>query len=68
MEKCFLIKDKSGRAEPFKTTESHIRKYWQLDQLDDNGIKLIQFLDDCDKEKSWQTDSEEIMYLDFEII
>lgn len=67
MEKCFLIKDRSRRAEPFTTTESHIRKYWQLDQLDDNEIELNHFLSEAKCGDKWQTNSEEIIYLDFQI-
>ena len=65
MEKCFLIKDKSGRAEPFTTTESHIRKYWPLDDTDDNNIVLGQFITDSQCGDVWRTNSEEIIYLDF---
>jgi|688.fasta_scaffold274313_5 hypothetical protein len=65
MEKCFLIKDKSGRAEPFTTTESHIRKYWPLEETDDNEIVLKEFLDEAKCGDKWQTNSEEIIYLDF---
>jgi hypothetical protein len=65
MEKCFLIKDKSGRAEPFTTTESHIRKYWHLDDIDDNEIILKEFLSEAKCGDIWRTNSEEIIYLDF---
>jgi hypothetical protein len=65
MEKCFLIKDKSGRAEPFTTTESHIRKYWDLSLLDDNEIVLGEFLSEGNCGDKWATNSEEIIYLDF---
>jgi hypothetical protein len=65
MEKCFLIKDKSGRAEPFTTTESHIRKYWPLDDTDDNDISLGDFLSEGECGDVWRTNSEEIIYLDF---
>jgi hypothetical protein len=65
MEKCFLIKDKSGRAEPFTTTESHIRKYWPLDDTDDNDIVLGEFLSEGECGDVWSTNSEEIIYLDF---
>jgi hypothetical protein len=65
MEKCFLIKDKSGRAEPFTTTESHIRKYWPLDDTDDNNIVLGEFITDAQCGDVWRTNSEEIIYLDF---
>lgn len=44
MEKCFLIKDKSGREVTFMTTESHIKRYWDLSQSDDNEIVLGEFL------------------------
>ena len=65
MEKCFLIKDKSGRAEPFTTTESHIRKYWPLEETDDNEIVLKDFLSEGSCGDKWSTNSEEIIYLDF---
>ena len=65
MEKCFLIKDKSGRAEAFTTTETHIRKYWDLSQTDDNEIVLGEFLSESKCGSKWQTNSEEIIYLDF---
>ena len=65
MEKCFLIKDKSGRAEAFTTTESHIRKYWNLDETDDNEIVLKEFLSEAKTGDKWKTNSEEIIYLDF---
>ena len=68
MEKCFLIKDKSGRAEPFTTTESHIRKYWPLDDIDDNEISLDEFLSEGNCGDKWSTNSEEIIYLDFVVI
>ena len=44
MERCFLIKDKSGREATFTTTESHIKRYWDLSQVDDNEIVLGEFL------------------------
>jgi len=65
MEKCFLIKDKSGRAEPFTTTESHIRKYWNLEETDDDEIVLGEFISEAKCGDKWQTNSEEIIYLDF---
>ena len=65
MEKCFLINDKSGRAEPFTTTESHIRKYWPLDETDDNDISLDEFISEGECGDVWRTNSEEIIYLDF---
>ena len=68
MEKCFLIRDKSGRAEPFTTTESHIRKYWNLEETDDNEIVLKEFLDEAKCGDKWKTNSEEIIYLDFVLI
>jgi len=68
MEKCFLIKDKSGRAEPFTTTESHIKRYWNLDDIDDNEIVLKEFLDEAKCGDKWQTNSEEIIYLDLVVI
>ena len=65
MEKCFLIKDKSGRAEPFTTTESHIKRYWDLNETDDNEIVLGEFLTESKCGDKWRTNSEEIIYLDF---
>jgi hypothetical protein len=65
MEKCFLIKDKSGRAEPFTTTESHIKRYWDLNETDDNDISLGDFLSEGECGDVWRTNSEEIIYLDF---
>ena len=65
MEKCFLIKDKSGRSDAFTTTESHIRKYWDLSQTDDNEIVLDEFISEAKTGDKWQTSSEEIIYLDF---
>jgi hypothetical protein len=65
MEKCFLIKDKSGRSEPFTTTESHIRKYWNLEETDDDEIVLGEFISEAKCGDKWQTNSEEIIYLDF---
>jgi len=67
MEKIFMIKDKSGRAEPFTTTETHIRKYWDLNDTDDNEIVLNDFLNECDRGSCWETSSEKIMYIDFNI-
>jgi len=64
MERCFLIKDKSGRAEPFTTTESHIRKYWPLNDTDDNEILLGEFLTEAKCGDVWRTNSEEIIFLD----
>jgi hypothetical protein len=63
MEKCYLIKDKSGRAEPFTTTESHIRKYWNLDDTDDDEIPLKDFLSEAKCGDVWKTNSEEITYI-----
>ena len=65
MEKCFLIKDKSGREATFMTTESHIKRYWDLSLLDDNEIILKEFLDEAKCGDKWRTNSEEIIYLDF---
>jgi hypothetical protein len=65
MEKCFLIKDKSGRAEPFTITESHIKRYWDLNETDDNDISLGDFLSEGECGDVWRTNSEEIIYLDF---
>ena len=68
MEKCFLIKDKSGRAEPFTTTENHIRKYWNLEETDDNEIVLGEFISEAKCGDKWSKNSEEIIYLDFVVI
>lgn len=65
MEKCFLIKDNSGREATFMTTESHIKRYWDLSQLDNNEIILKEFLSEAKCGDVWRTNSEEIIYLDF---
>ena len=65
MEKCFLIKDNSEREATFMTTESHIKRYWDLSQLDNNEIILKEFLSEAKCGDVWRTESEEIIYLDF---
>ena len=65
MEKCFLIKDKSESEATFMTTESHIKRYWDLSQSDDNEIVLGEFLTEAKCGDKWCTESEEIIYLDF---
>jgi hypothetical protein len=65
MERCFLIKDNSEREATFMTTESHIKRYWDLSQLDDNEIILKEFLSEAKCGDVWRTESEEIIYLDF---
>jgi hypothetical protein len=47
------------------TTESHIKRYWDLSQLDNNEIILKEFLSEAKCGDVWRTNSEEIIYLDF---
>jgi hypothetical protein len=65
MERCFLIKDNSESEATFTTTESHIKRYWDLSQLDNNEIVLGEFLSEAKCGDVWKTESEEIIYLDF---
>ena len=64
MERCFLIKDKSGREATFMTTESHIKRYWDLNLSDDNEILLGEFITEAKCGDVWRTNSEEIIFLD----
>lgn len=61
----FLVYDKTGRsAKPYKLTKAHIRDNWELDEEDEYGTSLQDFIDDPSEFDSWETNWVKIIYVE----
>ena len=56
MEKTFLCKDTSGGGRTSQELdEQHIRKYWELEDTDEDGEQTLdEYLEDCEIGDEWK--------------
>lgn len=65
-EKLFISRDHSGRGEkPVNLTQSHILKFWDLEEVDDNNEQpLGEWIEQCEVGHTWRRGTEELERLE----
>jgi hypothetical protein len=64
-EKYFVANDMSGRSSPIVLSESHIQKFWDLKETDEDDGSLEDFLETCESGDKWINGTESLECVDY---
>lgn len=66
-EKYFFSEDRSGRSSPIILSQSHIEKYWDLNEMNDYDEILKDFLETCNSGDEWVNGTELLKCVDYKL-